>query len=351
MRKGVISVQFNWIFVLIVGAIIIGFFIFVMQKQRSVSKTNTEIEIRTKLQAILTTAQQSTKTTYAISTPKVDLAFDCEGVAIGDLQPINLRWAFAPSEIKSRRNRIFITSEEFSMPYKTVNLVYITSPDVRYVFVKDPTAGDDYVKDLYEHKRKPSMPANVTKELVSVPADLEDEDYPVVRFVGRYLSSEVPDNEVKDLIDYANLIEDAEITALMVEHVSGTDAYDYGQLRFYEWDGTGFSFIDESHYIGKPLILGAIYTDDVEAYDCSIKEVLDRLSVMNDIIMKKEAQLKAYVPIQASCGLYYTKTHELDTLKDELAKTNPEPKDIFEASKQIRGYNRLLATKSCPLLY
>ena len=77
-KKGAIEVSFNWLFVLIAGAIILLFFISLVNTQREKSETNIALTIKTELKSILIGASLSESRQLAIDLPKVDLRFICE---------------------------------------------------------------------------------------------------------------------------------------------------------------------------------------------------------------------------------------------------------------------------------
>jgi len=59
-KKGVIEVQFNWIFILIIGAIILFFFFSIVKTQKTVSEKKISTTVRRDIRAILTGAGVST---------------------------------------------------------------------------------------------------------------------------------------------------------------------------------------------------------------------------------------------------------------------------------------------------
>ena len=80
-KKGVIEIQFNWIFILVAGALILILFVVIVQRQGSVSNQSRDIDIRSKLGTILTGAKQSTDTTFVIDIPsKTEIDFGCNKI-------------------------------------------------------------------------------------------------------------------------------------------------------------------------------------------------------------------------------------------------------------------------------
>ena len=59
MKKGVISIQFNWIFVLIAGAVLFAFFIGITLHQGDQAKKERQFNALTGVEATLTNVEQS----------------------------------------------------------------------------------------------------------------------------------------------------------------------------------------------------------------------------------------------------------------------------------------------------
>ena len=75
MKKGVIEVQFNWIFVLIVGAIILAFFVSIVMKQKDLSSGRLGTKLATDLETITTGAEVSVGTAQLIKVPNSLIEF------------------------------------------------------------------------------------------------------------------------------------------------------------------------------------------------------------------------------------------------------------------------------------
>ncbi|MBN1157585.1 hypothetical protein JXA85_08250 [Candidatus Woesearchaeota archaeon] len=342
-KRGIVDVQLNWIFVLVVGALIVAFFVFVVQKQRLLAKDSLDADIKIKLQSILTTAQQSTSTQYPITIPDIEIRFDCEGFRIGNLEPIRMKGAFAPELLKSKKNMIYVSSEEFSMPFKAVNLLLITAPDVRYVFYEGNPKNPD-VGRLFSDPKNPSMPDNITKELVSDCNSLNDKSNYKVRFV---LVNEDP----VTINDCGKKIKKGEITAVNIIPVAG-GLSGRGTIKFYEWNGKSFSEKSTSYYIGTSTILGAVFSDSKEAYECGLDAALDRLRIIANITYERAEDFKDKSH-GTDCGNYFTDNLVINEMIVGLGNNDLEQRveSTYAMAVKIRNYNKLLSTKSCPLLY
>jgi len=150
-KNAIVEVQFNWIFVLGVGVLILLFFIGITQWYRGNEERKVANEVLNSLQAILTGAQVAHDTAKPIEIPRVGLSFECdadecssygcassfefEGTGVSKDTTMDI--IFTQEYIKS--NFLHAWTLEWSMPYKVTNFFFLSSPAVKYYLVyKDP---------------------------------------------------------------------------------------------------------------------------------------------------------------------------------------------------------------------
>src|SRR3989338_6328662 len=135
-KRGMIEVNFNWIFILIAGAVIFVFFINIVNKQRQFSDIKTSSAIVTSLESILTGAQISTSTVNIIDLPKVDIGFECDRYFIGPVpKQTKGNVIFAPNLLKGKK--MITWALDWNLPYRVTNFLYVTDPELRYIIVYD----------------------------------------------------------------------------------------------------------------------------------------------------------------------------------------------------------------------
>src|SRR3989338_6677756 len=83
-KKADVEIQINWIFIIIVGGIILIFFIGLITKQKTVSTTKLNINIRESLDTIFTSSQVASGTANLINTPDLEVDFDCDNYYVGE---------------------------------------------------------------------------------------------------------------------------------------------------------------------------------------------------------------------------------------------------------------------------
>ncbi|MCX6709442.1 MAG: hypothetical protein NTV63_00600, partial [Candidatus Woesearchaeota archaeon] len=137
-KKGV-EVQFNWIFILIVGGLIIFLVTRMVSFQKESSESLTSSAVRSRVQSILASAISNSDLSSKVNVQAKQMGYDCSGLYIGELgtsRKLSLGTAFAPEEIRSSSGNIVLRSQPWLMPFSAGNFLYITSPEVQYVFLE-----------------------------------------------------------------------------------------------------------------------------------------------------------------------------------------------------------------------
>src|SRR3989338_8645926 len=173
MNKKAFEMQFNWIFVLVAGAAILLFFTVVVVKQRSVSETSTKTTVLKSIEAIITGASISTDTINIINIPSSDIEISCNRVSLGSLsRQYQSLILFAPSLVKG--NRLITQTLAFSTPYRATNLLYITSPQLRYIIIGNTNLANEINK---------SLPSDLKKEFYQSVPQIKNLNNYKVRFI------------------------------------------------------------------------------------------------------------------------------------------------------------------------
>ena len=133
-KKAVIEVQFNWLFVLIIGAVILIMFSGIIIRQKNISETSKNVMMLNNLDAIFSGSEASKGTVNIVRIPETRIEFRCNRYSIGELsKQLGVMNVFPPSILEG--DRLISMTLDFSMPYRITNLVYITSPKYRYIFI------------------------------------------------------------------------------------------------------------------------------------------------------------------------------------------------------------------------
>jgi hypothetical protein len=320
-RKGVIALQLNWIFVLIIGAIILTFFIVIVQKQREVSEQTISGAIQTDLQAIFASSAVSTGTASIVEVPSREISFSCEGFKVGNQFAANFPYAFAPDLIKSDRNTISIYAYDWSIPMRITNLLYVTSPDVRYILVgtgDTMTHLEEIMPPRYIEKDGQSklfmdwMPYN---SLSSVPPD-NGANYKV-KFV--FVESLPGTSTVSGF-------EKADWSALLVNNDQTLKLYTKPSRN-----SVALTEFVESDYDSDAMLLAAIFAENNNTYECGRDNANDRLEFVKYVYKNRTQKLNDDL---SSCN-YDSALIDLDSLP----------------SLDLENENNQLLENSCPAVY
>jgi len=359
-KKGVIEIQFNWIFILVAGALILILFVVIVQRQGSVSNQSRDIDIRSKLGTILTGAKQSTDTTFVIDIPsKTEIDFGCNGYSVGGTSPFQLGESFSPGKIKSVSNNIILGSSDWSLPYKIANFQYITSPDIRYVIVSG---------SIYQGKLGEILPQNLTIS-IGDPSSVVDNNNYKIRYIlisdkdgnGADTLPAISDNSIKKMKD-----EDVTAIHITVSKEGSDNPFDgYGEVEFYTKSGNSFppaSSPAQFGYIKKESLVGAIISDNNETYNCVMNRAFRQFNITTNLYLKKADQLKS---LYSSGGAF---EFQCNTPGDEYSNavnllTNMTTPDVTNSKIYDYAYksettgtslkisNIELLKASCPLIY
>jgi len=265
-KKGVVSIQFNWIFILIAGAVILLFFFSIVQWQKKASESRINVAVLTNLDTIFTGVKTTESSTNIITIPKTEVSFDCNNYFIGSTKKqIKGRTIFSPDLIKG--TRILTHTLSWNTPFKITNFLYLTSPQIRYILVEDPgiPPSRNLLSDINKSLPPKYMKIREKQELAmnkeiwdkSVLANVQDENNYKVKFVFF--------NTVHTNISLTNLVDmpDEDVTAIEIKDADN-------EINFYQKDGSTFFYKGTSYYLGKEAIIAAIFSENSEMYDCSI---------------------------------------------------------------------------------
>ncbi|MBI4896136.1 MAG: hypothetical protein HY832_01155, partial [Candidatus Aenigmarchaeota archaeon] len=146
-KRGQVDVQFHWVFILIIGAIILSFFVGLSLWYKGSQEQKITADIVTSLDSVLDTAKQSPKTARTTTIPDITLSFSCSPDECSDYgcisdfsgggisQSTETEILFALHDLSG--SELITWALEWQLPYKIANFLYLTTDRVRYVFVYD----------------------------------------------------------------------------------------------------------------------------------------------------------------------------------------------------------------------
>ena len=317
-KKGVISVQFNWVFILIAGVLILLFFGSLVLKGKETSDTSIAETIITNMQTIMTGAEVSVRTINTIKIPDKEIEVSCNSISVGQVsKPITKnKIVFAPDVIKGRL--LLAWAFDWNAPYHITNFLYLTTPDIKYIFIEPLNDDAEKIFNMLPEK------INKKKEASS---DIRDtgNNFKLVFF--NYPSPDVP-SDLKS-------VSDRRVTAININS-------DINKIEFYKKRGDEFKPDGETDYIGNPMILGAMFSGNHENYECNVKKAFNKLRIVSMVYEERTNTLKG-VYSGTDCITYYD-SPIIDYSTDSIA-------EIEITISSIETSNQYLQSSSCPTIY
>jgi hypothetical protein len=325
-KKGVIVIQFSWIYTIIVGSLILALFIGVVVRQTKTSETAATGQVQRTLQSILAGASTKAKRFDIIDLPRVDIEYDRFGYRIGELAPFDPGVSFSPSIIKVRGEQLISWTLDWNVPYRIINFLYLTSTQARYIVVGDPIL----ISELEE-----IFPEEINIEFN--PMSVIDKNNYLVKFV-------FIDTEPTEYQTAINAITKGEASVLKVTPISDDDSY--GELTFYD---STLRETGSSYYLGIPSLIAAIFTDDPEPYDVNMAKAYKKLELITDIFLGKMNKLDQHYTDENNLCYGRYDSVVLDTIK--AAAQQNQISTISDAIFDLETQNSELRVNSCPMLY
>ncbi len=360
-KRGAIEIQFNWIFVLIIGALILGFFGKIVYNQIQLSKEETDIAIQTKLKTIIKNAKESTGSVFEVNLKRTEIRYnDCtEGLETGGtLTPIKITTAFAPNLVKSATGKVYFWAVDWNMPYRVENFIFITSPDIKYVVVNTSEDTEKYALEIYNGTQVISLPDRFNKLFMDFDEakNLQPNNYYKTRFI------------FFDVLDFhafnpqnSFFLDDAiDVSAVLINPTSGNlDGYGDVEYRVKKTTSSTLEYVGDSKYLARASMFGAIISENISHYDCVMEEAIERLNLVSLVYKKRTENLQTQLPVGGDCtdyGIYPLAAGHLQNIIDmsTIFKTDNFVSiytDAFSDAGSVKTLNHLAIMKSCPLVY
>ncbi|MBR9699307.1 hypothetical protein GOV09_02535 [Candidatus Woesearchaeota archaeon] len=273
-RKAEIEIQFNWILVLVAGALIFLFFFSLVRWAQSSAEQETSTTLVTYLDSIFTGASVTKETVNLVEIPFKSVEFTCNDYTIGkSSRNIRNKIVFAPSRLE--KEDIITWTKGWDVPFRVTNFLYVSSPRIRYLFFGDE--GDE----VYAFLRS-NFPAELTADFN--PSTIINQNNFKVRaiFVNTNIDEGFLDEFRKmDVIDATGLVVQGDLLSGDVEFLRKTHPSTPQEFRS----------IGSADYFSDASLLGAIFSEDNEEYDCVMKKAFDRLDSVAEIYSDRANQM------------------------------------------------------------
>ncbi len=349
-KKGVIEIQLNWIFILIVGAIILLFFIFVSKSIAKSAEVKTSEKILTNIDAILTGSSTTEKTASKIDIPKTDIRYSCfaDENACSPNYGCTSNFAYAKTGKKIDTSSLVIFSPEqittsslitwtqdWLVPFKVMNFLFLSRSDIKYILVADEN--NALANELHELFQDNEF-INVIKTDDITSQIINENDY-WIRIV--FFDSVNPTTLSFDKIqaDHVDaVVIDETVTFYPIKQEKKVSKTNYYNQPF--------------HYIDKISILGAIFSEQPEHYVCNMNKALLRYYKLYDTIKTRAALLiqDTAATDKSSCAVFYEGIWE-EFIQAPLFNDDSSASKIKDIISNLEEQNKNALINSCPRIY
>jgi len=273
-KKGVIEVQFNWIFILIAGFVIFIFIIGIIFSQKSNAEKQSTIQISNQIITLLKGKQQTADVYSEINFPHASINFRCEMIENAsyfsfkidgsDRVVLPTEVIFAPKDITT--DKLIVWTQAFNLGFPINIFSYITTSDIIILIINDSNTDTYYAKELSEN-----IPSNITHHVI----DMTD--------LNNYVS-----NKNKKVVCFADNCNNIPIGYDYIEITPSSyqsDLFSYGNITFRK---SGLSVTPEPlPYIAKAGLLGAIFSDTKDYYYCQMSRAMNHYEIKRDLTERR----------------------------------------------------------------
>ncbi len=337
MKRGIVSVQFNWIFVLVAGGLILAGTVTFILMNRDVNEKQDYSEALESIKTFITGAYASKGKSLALPLNGLVMTYDESQLRLGG-SVISEYMLFAPHLIKGEK--LLIWSDDFSVPYLVTNVAYMTTPQVRYVFVYD----DSPLSLKLLHELNSSFDNRTFRTFVKYDDINSIEDFNNYYVVFAFLNTQLKEN----------------MPGIKGEKYGVEIKYDdnniTGTVRFYSYKS--HSNEGTSVFLGKEMIEGAVVSADYLIYNENIKQMFKRAKAISYILRHKAEALKSASENENIHEWYDSSAQRLQTLETLFDKLSVNPEQLVSVKgtllqniKELSIQNKKLFLKSSPTIY
>jgi len=345
-RKGVVDVQFNWIFVMIAGFVIFLFIISIALSQKHNAENQMSIDVMNQITTLLNGKQQTPNMYSEISFTRADVVFTCDpsfnlfSFKIANAQPIMLPvdMIFAPKQVNT--NKLLVWSQPFTLGFPVGVFTYVTTPDA-IILIYNKSATSTYANELFTDL---NITSNISHEYMT-----DENDYS--NFARRTIVCFNDDaNPPSNSCPIAQNYDYIKISPAAPASSSVTSLFDYGTVTFHKKGSTNAD--KSSPYITKAGLYGAIFSNSNDFYKCQMSRALTQFEIKRELMQTRMILIQNDLPDESDCRVTINETLESEIMSMQNPVLSPiDITNLYTQSNQLDIKNTYLALYSCPKLY
>jgi hypothetical protein len=290
-RKAQIEIHFNWIFVLLIGGVILFFFFTVIGNQKKQADVEIASDLVGSLDSVFSTITSNPDTVDSFPFIRANLEFLCDidenqmmtsHYFIQGVGPVDTRYTAIYSPAKLEGSNITSWTQTWKIPFETTVITYLANERTLFLFIID-AEGEPLLK-LYNELPRQFKKTRVTSGDIST---FQIKGYD--RYIIITEKSVVPPPVIADKA-YTRIVT-----------ITDTTELDEGTVKF-SHKGTTTSPIP---YYSKQLFWGAVFAEDEQAYYCNTYKALSRLKQLSSIMSARSTAMQVQIT-DVQCQSFYT---------------------------------------------
>jgi len=306
MNKKGMSVIFQYLLVAIIGGIILFFFMwFAMSSGKSFESLNSAYvaaTLKDSFTSLSVSSHSSTRFPEMGWPDEVEFKLggkeNCGRISVDDTNyiPIN-KVIYGADTLKGKQFNVW--TKTWKYPYRITNFFYVNNKNTKYFLVYD-SSNKGFVEDLDSFVSAVDPIDHIPRDFNVKALNKNDMDDSFVLSQSRtsdFLKIVFFDTDIN-----VNGLNNVEIVKVEIDGVCEDG---------HKCKGKVFFGGDERSFYGKAMLYGAIFSGDVENYDCSYEIAKENLEVINDIYYQKATFMKGKI---SGCdyGLLFSTFQDLD---------------------------------------
>lgn len=365
-KKGAIEVQFNWVMILVMGALILIIFFSVAQRQKNTSEQRISDKSLSQLNIVLAGSKVSADTANIITVPKNEIQFSCDSKTCTDYgclsnfkikgmnqagKSYNVNPVFSPNSLKGEA--VTLWALDWSIPYRISNLVYVTNPEARHIIVYNQGIQGSEEAAIELNKTLPESIYSVSGRRAFNIEMIELSKLKQIRNKNNLKSNFIVVNGANGVgdIDVSFLKSDVKVMNIELTSDEGIDGY--GSVQFFELDKATKKYNSKIQmpFLGRASLFGAIFSEDSSNYECNMRKALNSGKIITDLTIDRINKL---IPLSTPlCQSYYTAAKDILTNIDtSLSQFNLEGfSSLHNYRKELESINLNLQKQSCTTVY
>lgn len=278
-KKAQIEIQFNWIFVIIAGIVLLGFFLMLIGNQSSTTEQKISVSLTRHFRTIMDSTAQKAGTFKQFDFPAqftteffCNISRNLHYYTLQDVKVTDIKYEviFAPRKMTGKS--IYTWTNEWEIPdeqgFSVGTFLYLTNKLQGYIF---RNSSSDAFTELYQ-----LFPDNATK-LLSNGETFSEMNLNSYSYI--ILADSIENGETFN----TPLPENSKV--IVINPAKTEDVFHNGELCFCDsvdncWIEEEDQYIcngESSYYLGAATLYGAIYSSDINYYECMMQKAFDKL--------------------------------------------------------------------------